>query len=140
MPGRSRRFSLIATGILLAAVSVAPADPEPPASPQLKALAQARFDAAVKQYEESWLYYRESRSESLPVYIWSRLVLDAQRDLDPSPAAERAALAEHRTRMAKLQEMVKRVNRLGMGRSFDGKAVEYYRAEADYWIARRKGP
>ena len=118
------------------------AEPEPftpaPMTPALTAMAEARYQAAQRQFDEIWLYYRESRSESGPVYYWSRLLLDSRRDLCRTRADWVAALEEHRARMLTLEALVKRVNRLGMGRSADRKAVDYYRLEVDYWLARAR--
>ena len=66
-------------GLALAAFSVAPAPPDTPRKPS--ALAEARYKAAVKQFEEVWRYYRESRTDSFLTYYWSRIVLDSQQHL-----------------------------------------------------------
>jgi CRISPR/Cas system-associated protein Csm6 len=72
------------------------------------------------------------------VYAWSRLVLESQRELSDEKANHVAALEEHRERMERLENLVKKVRRLGFGRSIDVGAVNYYRLEAEYWTARAK--
>jgi hypothetical protein len=123
-------------GFLLAALSIAPG-PEEKATP-LSTLADARYKAAAKQFEEVWTFYRQSRTDSFPVYYWSRLILDAQRDLSDKPADRIAALEGHRDRMLRLETLVKKVRRLGFGFSTDVGATAYYRLEADYWLEREK--
>jgi len=123
-------------GFLLVGLSFAPAPPEEP--PRRPALAEARYRAAIKQFEEVWTYYRQSRTDSFPVYYWSRLVLDAQRDLSALPADRIAALEAHLERMRKLEVLVKKVRRLGFGFSIDVGATEYYRLEAESWLDRER--
>ncbi len=51
--------------------------------------------------------------------------------------AERmTALEEHLTRMKKLESLIKKVRKLGFGRSYDVGSSEYYLREAEFWIAR----
>jgi hypothetical protein len=126
----------LALGLLLAILSIAPAPPEEPRRPS--ALAEARYKAAIKQFEETWVYYKQSRTSSFPVYYWSRLVLDSQRELDRSPAGLKSALEAHRQRMLTLEALVRRVRRLGFSFSTDIGATEYYRLEADYWLEGEK--
>ena len=40
--------------------------------------------------------------------------------------------------MKKLEALIKKVRRLGFGRSYDVGASEYYRLEAEVWLAREK--
>jgi hypothetical protein len=129
----------VAIGIISAAISFAPAPPEAP--PSRQELARARVLAARKQFEEVWTYYRQSRTaDSFPTYYWSRLVLDAEIDYGGrTNAATIAAYEAHLERMKKLQELVDRVRRLGFSFSTDVGATEYYRLEAEYWLAGAKG-
>ena len=123
-------------GLFLTMVAVAPAPPEK--STEAAALAQARSRAALAQFEEVWTYYRQSRTESFPVYFWSRLVLDSERDSSDKKADRVAAAQAHLDRMQRLETLVKKVRRLGFGFSVDVKATEYYGLEAQYWLERAK--
>jgi hypothetical protein len=123
-------------GLVLALVSVAPS-PAAKARPK-SALADARFKAANKQFDEVWTYYRQSRTDSFPVYYWSRLVLDSQIDLSDVRADHVAAYEAHIDRMKKLESLVKKVRRLGFGFSVDVGATEYYRLEAERWLEKVK--
>jgi hypothetical protein len=42
--------------------------------------------------------------------------------------------------MKQLEALVAKVRRLGFGRSYDVGASAYYRAEAEYWLAREQSP
>jgi hypothetical protein len=137
MPRHGIRQGLL-LGALLASISVAPAPPEEKPAPLRPPLAEARYQAAAKQFEEVWTYYRQSRTESFPVYLWSRLLLDAQRELSDKPADRIAALEAHLARMQRLETLVKKVRRLGFGFSIDVGATNYYRLEAEHWLERAK--
>jgi hypothetical protein len=124
-------------GLALAGLSFAPAPPGAPRKDD-KALAEARYQAALRQYDETWAYYQQARIDSYQVYVWSRLVLDSRRDMGETPADRLVALEEHLTRMRKLEELIRRIRKLGFGRSYDVGASEYYRLEAELWVARAK--
>jgi hypothetical protein len=138
----SRKAHALLLGLILAALSFAPAPApefvlgEEPS--KLGSLAQGRLQAAVKQYDETWAYYQQARIDSYQVYVWSKLILDCRRDMAEKPADRLAALDEHLARMKKLESLIKKVRRLGFGRSYDVGASEYYRIEAEFWLAREK--
>jgi hypothetical protein len=137
---RPRRRQPTVLGLILTGLSFAPApasDP-PPGPSKLQSLAQGRFQAAIKQYDETWAYYQQARIDSYQVYVWSKLILDCRRDMAEKPADRLAAFDDHLTRMKKLESLIKKVRRLGFGRSYDVGASEYYRLEAEFWIAREK--
>jgi hypothetical protein len=138
IPMRSSRSRPLVIGtLLLAGLSIAPAAPTASmTSAKPSPLAEARYRAAIKQYDITWSYYQQARIDTYQVYVWSRLVLDARRDLSEAPADQIVALEEHLTRMRKLEELVLRIRRLGFGRSYDVGASEYYRLEAELWLAR----
>ena len=125
-----RRAPLL--GLALAAVSVAPAPPDTPRKPS--ALAEARYKAAVKQFDEVWRYYREDRTDSFLTYYWSKIVLEAQQDLSDAQADRIAALEAHLGRIKRLEALVLKVRRLGFGYSIDVGATAYYRLEAELWL------
>ena len=80
----AQRRRVLLAGLLLAALSFAPA---PPADQtQLSSLAEARHQAALKQYEETWAYYQQARIDSYQVYVWSKLILDCRREMTEKPA------------------------------------------------------
>jgi hypothetical protein len=129
-----RRCPLVILTLLLAGLSVAPAAPEVPAKPS--PLAEARYQAAEQQFEIIWSYFQQNRTDSFQVYVWSRLVLDARREMGETPADRRAALEGHLARMKRMEELVKKIRRLGFGLSSDVGASLYYRLEAEHWLAR----
>ena len=83
----SRSRPLVILTLLLAVFSTAPAAPpaaeEEPARPAK--LAQARYQAALEQYELIWTYFQQNRTDSFQVYYWSRLVLDSGREMGETP-------------------------------------------------------
>jgi hypothetical protein len=127
---------IVPLGLLLAAVSFAPAQPEK--ANAVSPLAEARYHAAVKQYDETWAYYRQARIDSYQVYIWSRFVLESRRGIAVKPAEHVTAIEDHLDRMKKLEELVKKIRRLGFGRSYDVGASEYYRLEAELWLEKAR--
>jgi hypothetical protein len=132
-----RRRPLVVLTLLLAGLSVAPAAPMVPKEPAKPSpLAEARYRAAVRQYEITWSYYQQARIDTYQVYVWSRMVLDARREMGETPADQIVALEDHLARMKKLEELVLRIRRLGFGRTYDVGATEYYRLEAEHWLAR----
>lgn len=137
-----RRSPALILGLFLVGVSFAPApaDPaQPPLPPEraaaLTALLEARHKAAQKQFEETWVYYKQARIEAFQVYTWSHFVLQTEFDLSDKKADQIAALEAHLDRIRKLEALLKKVRRLGFGQAIEVGAVEYYRIEAEYWLA-----
>jgi hypothetical protein len=124
----------VVLGLALTAFSVAPAPPE--TSPKPSPLAEARYKAAVRQFEEVWTFYRQSRTDSFLTYYWSRLLLDSQQDLSDAKADRIAALEAHLERMKRLEVLVLKVRKLGFGFSTDVGATAYYRLEAERWLEK----
>ena len=135
----ARKRRLLCWGLLLASASVAPApqgqDKEARKQP---ALTEARYNAALKQFNLIWQYYQQSRVQSFDVYYWSRLLLDASKGVSNKPDRQIAAYQDHLDRMQKLEALIKKIRRLGFGRSSDVGASEYYRVEAECWLAEAK--
>ena len=108
----------------------APAD-QAPTDP-----AQIRVQAGIRAYEMAWLYYSENRVDSEKVYRWSRRLLEASRDAALTPAERLTACRDHLDRIEKLEAKVARIRKIGFGDSLDVVEVNYYRREADYWLAQ----
>ena len=132
-----RRSRFVILCLVLAGLSIAPAAPNDPPKPT--PLAEARYQAAVKQYEITWSYYQQARIDSYQVYVWSRLVLDADRERFAWVADRVVALEGHLVRMRKLEALITKVRRLGFGRSSDVGASAYYRLEAEHWLVQARG-
>jgi hypothetical protein len=131
-----RRSRFVILSIALAALSIAPAAPDRPPKPS--PLAEARYQAALKQYEITWSYYQQARIDSYQVYVWSRLILDSHLELSEKPADRIVALGEHLDRMKKLGALIIKIRRLGFGSSYDVGASEYYRLEAEVWLEQAR--
>ena len=111
--------------------------PPPPQAPQDPAsLADARARAGAKAFDMAWLYYSENRVDSEKVYRWSRRLLEADRDAAADKAGQVAACQGHLDRIAKLEAKIRRIRKIGFGDSLDVIEVDYYRKEADFWLAQ----
>jgi hypothetical protein len=131
-----RRFLAIVV-LLLAGSSIAPSPPLAPEEPAKPTpLAEARYQAALAQYELIWSYFQQNRTDALQVYYWSRLVLDARREMGETPTDSIEALKGHLARMEKMENLIKKIRRLGFGFSADVGATRYYRLEAAHWLER----
>lgn len=130
------KLHAVLAGLSLALMSFAPAVPAD--GDPVSGLAETRLSAARKQYEETWQYYQQARIESYQVYVWSKLILDCQREMTEKPAERVIALEEHLVRMKRLEALITKVRRLGFGRSYDVGASQYYRLEAEFWLMREK--
>ena len=128
------RPALLVLTLAMLSLSLAP----PAAPPQHSPLAEARYKAALKEFEEIWTFYRQSRTNSFLTYYWSRLVLDSQQELCDNRADRIAAFQAHLERMKQLEALVLRVRKLGFGFSTDVGAVEYYRLEAERWLEKER--
>jgi hypothetical protein len=136
----AHRRRLLPLLLLLALVSVAPAPPAsaPAPSPPPSPLAVARYEAALKQYDETWVYYQQARIDSYQVYVWSCFILDARRDMANTADDRLAALQEHLDRMNRLEQLITKIRKIGFGRSYDVGASLYYRLEAESWLVAAK--
>src|SRR3954454_13533488 len=129
-------------GLMTLGVALAPGPqeaPPPPPGPQDPAsLADVRVQAGAKAFDLTWLYYSEKRVDSEKVYRWSRRLLEAQRDASVDKLGHVAACEAHLERIRKLQAKIQRIRRIGFGDSLDVLEVEYYRKEADFWLAQAR--
>jgi hypothetical protein len=131
--------AVVGWGLLLAGLSSAPMIQDKPASrSDAASLAERRLRAATGQFNLIWQYYRQDRVDTFDVYLWSRLLLDARREAARQPAERIAACQEHLEHMKDLELLVRKVRRLGFGRSSDVGASEYWRIEAEHWLAQAK--
>jgi hypothetical protein len=118
-----------------------------PDDEQTKALARAskaRIEAARKTYEVLWADYREGlRVGHDTLYRWSLRWLDAEKQSGKKEADQAAALQAHRDRMAALEQLIRKVRRIGQATVDELSAAEYYRVEAEFWVlqagANKKG-
>jgi hypothetical protein len=137
---RGKRAGIVA-GLLLAACSIAPAPPKADDAARadpLQELKKARYDSAIRSYDESWIYYRQARTDVFFTYSWSRIVMTCEGDLSDKKADRLKAFENHLGRMVKLQNLVNQVRRIGFQRSIDIVSSDYFTKEAQYWLAKAK--
>ena len=116
----------------------------PPAKAETKdplTLAKARAAAAQKVYEAGWLL-RESEPARAPgfdfFYVWSRRWAKAEREACKDIAGQVAALERHWERMKKLEQMTKKLAQRGFAARYEVPIAEFYRLEAEGWLAKAK--
>jgi hypothetical protein len=136
----TRRSTWLGLMTLAVALAPAPQDPPPPPQPPTDpaALADIRTQAGTKAFDMAWLYYSENRVDSEKVYRWSRRLLESQRDSSVDKPGQVAACEAHLERIKKLETKIRRIRRIGFGDSLDVVEVDYYRKEADFWLAQAK--
>jgi hypothetical protein len=132
-------------GLAALAVALAPAPsteqdaPPPPPQPNDPAgLARLRAEAGVKAFDLAWLYYSENRVDSEKVYRSSRRLLEAARDAATDGPGRVAAFEGHLERIGRLEAKIAKIRRLGFGNSLDVLEVDYYRKEAEFWLAEAR--
>jgi multidrug resistance efflux pump len=113
----------------------------------LKALFQARLDAARRAYEEAVKSSQQTRrvgTQNIPlakpeeVAIWSLRWLSAQREMSGKKEDQITALGAHLKRMNELERRVTEMNKNGLASGLEVSAVEFHRMEAELWLAREK--
>jgi hypothetical protein len=147
-PGRRSPALFSSPALALVVLSLAPAPPDqPPPAPApipvdqvafLTALLKDRYQAAQKQFELIWLDYKQGRSGAFPVYIWSHSLLRAQMDMTNDKAQQIAALEAHHKHMKDLESLAIKVRQLGLGLQSEVAESEYFRIEAEYWLAHAR--
>jgi hypothetical protein len=130
---------LLAAVAVVAVVVAQPTSPREKAAKERAALAEARRKAAQKAYDQLFEGYRRGAA-SMPspetVYLWSRRCLDADLDVSDKAVDQTAAYQAHLDRMKGIEtQMREAATRTGAGSTLIP-ALEFYRAEAEYWLAR----
>ncbi len=135
----NRRRLCFGLFVLFAALAPAPQDAPLSLSPQdLASLAAARVKAGVTAFDLAWLYYSENRIPSEKVYRWSRWLVEAQLEASVNKAGRIAAYEDHLERIKKLETKIRRIRQIGFGDSLDVVEVDFYRKEADFWLAQAR--
>jgi hypothetical protein len=104
--------------------------------------ARARMEAAHKVYDG--MLSRLSVDPGFPVdpdrfYRWSRRWLEAERELSAKKEDQITAVEQHLDRVKKVEALVKRLAAGNLLSPVDVTAAEYYRLEAEQWLAQAKG-
>ena len=98
---------------------------------------KAMLAAAEKTLEATKAGYDTGTSPLGELFVWSRLVLDAELKLAKTQSAREAALLEHWQRMKQTNAKVGALHRAGSkgGENEYYFATRYYLAEAERWLA-----
>jgi multidrug efflux pump subunit AcrA (membrane-fusion protein) len=106
----------------------------------VKALAKARLDAAEKVYGALMKQWQAGlgRADIDQFYRWSLHWLDAQRDTNGGKEERLGALEGHFQRMMEVQRFVAELVKTGQSPAWQGPAADFYRTEAELWLAQEK--
>lgn len=132
---------LLAAAVLvgLASPFFLPAAPDADPAKTIAALSRDRVEAARKTYQTMHKNYTEGRRVSEDtLYRWSLRWLEAEKELAAQPADRVAAYKGHYDRMRDLDRLIGRLQRAGQTTVDEVSAVEYYRVEAELWLARAR--
>jgi hypothetical protein len=136
----TRPFRL-AVLILVLAAPAALLSPAQGSQGEAAANAKARLEAARKVYEGSLRRYKTGPPEPLNVekfYWWSRRWLEAQQELATKKEDRVAAAEAHLTRMRSLEKTLRAMHKDGAALDIEVVGAEFYRLEAERWVAQAK--
>jgi len=102
--------------------------------------ARARRDAARKTFEARWRQYEagERGCSSDLTLEWSRRWVEAENALNNKKPERLAAFDAHLQRTRRIEEVVRVRYEFGSEPTQDMTAAEYYRLEAEIWLAEEK--
>jgi len=73
------------------------------------------------------------------MYQWSRRWLDSERSIDKAKTKQVVAFEGHLSRMKVLEARCRSQVEVGMAFKYELSAVEFFRIEAEQWLAEAKG-
>lgn len=102
------------------------------------ALAEANLKAARQTLNALMEAYRTGNGpvDVEKVYLWSRRVLEAQRDISSKKADQLAAIEEHLARMKGWRENAAKRYKAGQGTHAEVSAMEFFVTQAELWLAQ----
>lgn len=83
---------------------------------------------------------RSAQASAANVYDWSKRVMEAERELDPSAANQAKAAREHFDRMVQLERLQVEPVRAGVADEQARAAATFYRLEAEVWLRKADAP
>jgi len=134
----NRHIPWIILGILLGvgATSLLRADPVP-ASSKLSRLRKAKVEAARQTYQVAWQNYKDGLAPAVEFpYRWSRRWLEAEREMTEGKEEQVAACKSHLERMREMERIERELRRSRLNPVNELTAAEFYRAEAEIWLAQ----
>ena len=115
--------------------------PDDPAAGVVSALRANRTKAASLAYATALAEYQQGRGDINRVYQWSRRVLDSQSLPDDADRKDEILARQgHLDRMRELEQWETKNAATGLrgGSTFGASAAEFYRIEAELWLAEAK--
>jgi hypothetical protein len=104
--------------------------------------AKARLEAARKTYRgmiERAKVDPNANADPERLYLWSRRWMEAERELATKAEEKVAAVEAHLDRMKTREAFVRKMIEKGFASPVDLAAQEFYRLEAEQWLAQLKG-
>lgn len=140
---------LAPAALLILVAAPAPSAPAPADPPALSELAQARLKAAQEAYRRVMVTQEDDTKFDAEVqYVWSKRLLEAEREVARDNKEVAAAFQSHLDRMAGLETKTKKreedqrragkANGYGPDQLARLTAAAFYRAEAELWLERAK--
>ncbi len=102
-------------------------------------LMKRKFEVASAGLKAAQELFLGGRTTPDDMYYWSKRCLEAEREMNSTPAGQQAALEAHLGRMKQLEEVTTSrydAGRAAMTSKYFG---EFARVEAELWLARHKG-
>jgi hypothetical protein len=134
----SKRILLlgVTAALVLPSLSLAPAATE--RQPDLKALAETRFQSARALFEEVWLMYTRKGQSETAVYMFSHRLMLSQLDRAGNISERVVANRQHLERMERMRALVSKLRGIGHCSKVEQMETEYFVHEARYWLAQEQ--
>jgi hypothetical protein len=102
-------------------------------------LRKAKLEAARQTYKVTWQNYKDGLAPPVELpYRWSCRWLQAQREMSGQKAEQIAAFQAHWERMREMERIERELRRSRLNPINEVTAAEYYRTEAEIWLAQTK--
>jgi hypothetical protein len=124
--------------VVLFALCLLPQAPRGGADGEAPSNAKARLEAASKVYRILSQSRSQAPLDGEKLYWWSRRWMEAQQDLSEKKVDRVAAVQGHLDRMKKMEDVVRELYRNKFVSVVEMTAQEFYRLEAEGWLARAK--
>jgi hypothetical protein len=128
---------LLTSGVLT--IGTAVAIEKRPEAAESNVSSKELLEAAQSAYEiHKLLYQRGADATEEDVYVWSKRLMMAERDLNPAAGEAAKAVQAHLERMDQLEAITKARREAARATGGDVAAAKYYRTEAELMRAQTR--
>ncbi len=120
-------------GIFAVLTASAPAFDDAPVAESGPAVAKA--DAARKAYEQARVFFLERRIGMDTAYLWSIRALDTKLVLCHNDVQRQEAYQTHLDDMKAIERILRAAGRVGQTNKLEYASIDYYKIEAEDWVA-----